>query len=197
MRRKIKKLNYEIINLYGYDVNFARSKTYSIHITIKSNNQIYLVAPIFTPEFSIRSFFKSKLKWIEKALKTNEDKYSDDKIIIKSDYRLKAKEERELINKLNEYIKHYELLMGTEVNEVKLRKMKSFGMCHVKTKIIIFNKALYFLPDEFKEAIVVHEMAHIFVPNHSAAFYKKIEKYLPKYREIWRKYRKIIVFEND
>lgn len=198
MRKKIKKLNYDIVEIEGYKVNMARSSsTHSMNITIKPNNEIYFTIPVYIFNFSAISFFKSKISWIEKVVKKNKDKINDDSIIINKNFRLKLKEERELLNKIISYIKKYELLMGVKTNDIKLRKMSSYGICHVKEKNIIFSKSLYFLPDEFIEAVVVHEMAHLFVPNHSKRFYDKIEEYLPNYRKIWRKYKKIIVFIED
>ena len=198
MRRSFKKLNYELVDIEGYKVYFARSsKTRSMNITIRSNNKIYFTIPFYVLNFSAINFFKSKIPWIDKVLMNNKNKITDKSIIIKTDYKLRLKEERILIKRIMEYVKIYEKLMNVKVNEVKLRKMSSYGICHVKEKYILFSKALYYLPDEFVEAVVVHEMAHLFVPNHSKKFYDKIEEFLPEYRKIWRKYKKIIVFMDD
>ena len=198
MRKRIKKLNYELVEIEGYDVYFARSSsTRSMNITIKNNNKIYFTIPMFVLNFSAVNFFKSKIPWIDRVIKKNKSKINENSIIINKDFKLKAKEERMLNVRIMGFIKKYEKLMRTKVNEVKLRKMTSYGICHVREKSIIFSKALYYLPDEFVEAVVVHEMAHIFVPNHSKRFYDKIEEFLPGYRKIWRKYKKIIVFVED
>lgn len=198
MRKNFKKLNYELVEIEGYDVYFARSKsTRSMNITIKQDNKIYFTIPIFILNFSAINFFKSKIPWIENVLKKNKTKINGNSIIINKSFKLKAKEERNLNARIMGFIREYEKLMKTRVNEVKLRKMTSYGICHVREKNIIFSKALYYLPDEFVEAVVVHEMAHLFVPNHSKKFYDKIEEFLPEYRKIWRKYKKIIVFVDD
>ena len=198
MRRKLKKLNYELVDIEGYDVYLARSSsTNSMSITIKPDNKIYFTIPIFVFNFSAINYFKSKIPWIERVLKKNKSRLNENSIIINTNFKLKAKEERILISRIMKYIKEYEKLMKVKINEVKLRKMTSYGICHVKERNIVFSKALHFLPDEFLEAIVVHEIAHIFVPNHSKKFYNKIEEFLPEYRKIWRKYKKIIVFVDD
>lgn len=198
MRKRIKKLNYDIVEIEGYKVNMARnSSTHSMNITIKPNNEIYFTIPTYVFSFSAISFFKSKIPWIEKVINKNIEKINSDSIIINKNFKLKLKEERLLLNKIISFIKMYEGLMGVKTNDIKLRKMSSYGICHVKEKNIVFSKALYFLPDEFIEAVVVHEMAHLFVPNHSKKFYDKIAEYLPNYRKIWRKYKKIIVFVED
>ena len=198
MRRKLKKLNYELVDIEGYDVYLARSSsTNSMSITIKPDNKIYFTIPIFVFNFSAINYFKSKIPWIERVLKKNKSRLNENSIIINTNFKLKAKEERILISRIMKYIKEYEKLMKVKINEVKLRKMTSYGICHVKERNIVFSKALHFLSDEFLEAIVVHEMAHIFVPNHSKKFYNKIEEFLPEYHKIWRKYKKIIVFVDD
>ena len=39
------------------------------------------------------------------------------------------------------------------------------------------------LPPAQREYIVVHELAHIRVKNHSPAFYAEVERWLPDYRQ--------------
>lgn len=38
-------------------------------------------------------------------------------------------------------------------------------------------------PKECIEAVVVHELCHLFAAGHSADFYALMEKYLPDYKE--------------
>ena len=63
------------------------------------------------------------------------------------------------------------------------RTMKSrWGSCHIKKGILTFNYALLALPLAFSEYVVVHEFCHFFHADHSAAFYREVERILPDWK---------------
>ena len=72
----------------------------------------------------------------------------------------------------------------TNFPEIKIRQMKSqWGNCHWKTNYITLNKQLIHYPFEFIEYVVLHELTHFHVMNHSDAFYQIIESYMPDYKQ--------------
>ena len=71
----------------------------------------------------------------------------------------------------------------TKTPDIKIRQMKSqWGNCHVKEHYITLNKQLIHYPFEFIEYVILHELTHFHVMNHSSAFYQIIEKYMPDYK---------------
>jgi predicted metal-dependent hydrolase len=67
--------------------------------------------------------------------------------------------------------------------ELKLRKMKSrWGSCSNKKKITL-NSELVKLPYDCIEYIIIHEIAHLKVLNHSRAFYQHMESMLPDWKD--------------
>lgn len=50
-----------------------------------------------------------------------------------------------------------------------------------------FTLRLAMAPPKAIDYVVVHEMAHLLVPNHSKAFWKQVEKIMPDYRDqrVW------------
>lgn len=46
-----------------------------------------------------------------------------------------------------------------------------------------FNYRIALLPSELAEYIVVHEVCHLFEMNHSMRFWKRVEVFLPDYKE--------------
>lgn len=56
----------------------------------------------------------------------------------------------------------------------KLLKSK-WGSCSTHTHTITFNLALCKLPEKYTYYVAAHEVVHLFVPNHSAEFYRNGE----------------------
>ena len=69
--------------------------------------------------------------------------------------------------------------MGLEVGRVQFRDMtRKWGSCSSNGNITL-NKALFYLPEHLVRYIVVHELVHIIVLDHSPAFWDKLGEYLP------------------
>ena len=72
--------------------------------------------------------------------------------------------------------------MGLSPASVKITSAKSrFGSCSSRGSIC-FSCFLMLYPAEAIDYVIVHELAHLRHMNHSAAFYRLVEAYLPDYR---------------
>ena len=114
------------------------------------------------------------------------------------DKNLSFKDNDELINKLKpifkdyvtERVRYYEKLMKVESYKVRVQKMKSrFGSNSKHTKTLNFSMSLIHFDPEVIDSVVVHELAHILVFDHSKKFYDVVYRYCPDYP----KYRKMLV----
>lgn len=77
--------------------------------------------------------------------------------------------------------------IGVELNEVKIKKMKTkWGTCNQKEKRIWLNLELAKKPIHSMEYVIVHEMVHLLEKNHNDKFRKLISLYLPQ----WEQYKK-------
>ncbi len=173
------KLNYKKMEVEGIPILYAKyRKNRSLRLTIEDNGDVLLTCPYLTTEPEIYDFVKSKISWLKK----NIDKIGEkEKLADKP--KLKTKELRALKSLVDDYVYKYSVLMGAEVEDVKLRKMKTqWGNCQFQKKILTFNSYLYYMSENFIEAIVVHELAHLFISNHSKRFYNLVLRYLPDYR---------------
>lgn len=67
---------------------------------------------------------------------------------------------------------------------LKIRDMKSrWGSCTPAKNLITLNKKCIHYPFEFIEYVILHEFVHFIQPNHSKAFYRVIENYMPDYKQ--------------
>ena len=73
---------------------------------------------------------------------------------------------------------------------LKIRKMKTrWGVCNTKNHNVTLNFELFRYDIECLDYVIVHELSHFLVPNHSKDFWKQVEKYFPNYKEIRKKLR--------
>lgn len=94
---------------------------------------------------------------------------------------------KQLQEKINDYFAKYWPYFkkhGIAPVEIKYRQMTStWGVCRPTRGTITFNKNLIHQPDAFIEYVVVHELSHLLLPNHSRQFYELVEFLLPQWKE--------------
>lgn len=64
-----------------------------------------------------------------------------------------------------------------------------WGSCTPKKHKICFNVNLIFMPLEFIDVIILHELAHLYHLNHSKDFYDLLCTWLPEYKQVMKKYK--------
>jgi predicted metal-dependent hydrolase len=78
---------------------------------------------------------------------------------------------------------HYARLMGVEPKTIAVRTQKRlWGCCDYKAQSIRLNWQIILSPLEVVDYVVVHELCHLTVPNHSKRFWKKVEEHMPEYQ---------------
>ena len=74
----------------------------------------------------------------------------------------------------------WEARMGVRVSRVTIRDMTSrWGSCRADRATLSISLRLALLPEECIEHVLVHELCHLFHPDHSPAFYAEMSRYLP------------------
>jgi predicted metal-dependent hydrolase len=81
--------------------------------------------------------------------------------------------------------------MGLDVQSVRFRCAKSrWGSCNSRG-VITFNPYVMKLSHEMIDYIIVHELAHLREMNHSKAFYRLVQEYIPEYKETQKKIKEL------
>lgn len=80
---------------------------------------------------------------------------------------------------MEEILCEYALMHGFEYTRLTLHgnmkdKAKSFGSCDVVNRTISLNINLLFTSEKFIRMVVMHELLHLKIPNHSKKFYKTL-----------------------
>lgn len=91
-------------------------------------------------------------------------------------YRLQAREI------MGGRIFHYSRIMAVSPQKIVVRTQKRmWGCCHFHTQTIHLNWQLVMSPLRVIDYVVVHEMCHLWIPNHSRRFWSKVREFMPDF----------------
>ena len=172
-------MQYKVDNL---QLNIVYSSRKSIALELKPDTLI-VRAPKGMPRREINSFLESKRGWIEKHL----SKMQECKEAMGNMDPFTMEEIQELADKalivIPQKVKKYAPIVGVTYGRITIRNQRSrWGSCSSKGNLN-FNCLLMLFPEEVIDYIVVHELCHRKQMNHSAAFYKEVERVFPEYRK--------------
>ena len=117
------------------------------------------------------------LAFISSLLGTN--KSTDSRTVTPEILELTAKAKEEL----PAIVKKYASLMGVNYNRITIRHQKTrWGSC-TKTGNLSFNCLLMKMPENVRDYVIIHELAHRKELNHSTKFWAIVAEYCPWYKE--------------
>lgn len=92
-----------------------------------------------------------------------------------------------LYEKTKPLFEKWESITQLKSSSYQIKKMKTrWGTCNTRTKKIWLNFELVTKQVECIEYVIMHELAHLTVPNHGKDFIYIMNKYMPSWQE-WRK----------
>lgn len=90
---------------------------------------------------------------------------------------------KELRSLIPELLAVWEPIVGEEVNEWRIKRMKTrWGSCNIQAKRILLNLDLIQKPPVCLEYVLVHEMVHLLERHHSDRFRELMDRFMPDWR---------------
>lgn len=170
------------------DVRITYRHSRRMTLRIGKNGEVLVSVPYFTSKKRIEKFIEENLRWIEttservKAQRSANEEFFG-KLPLTSRQE-KEKAVKELKEKIEPMVERYSGIMGVSPSKISYRASKTrWGSCNTRSGNINFSLYLLLLPDECIEHTVVHELAHLLVPNHGPAFHALMDKYYPSWKE--------------
>ena len=146
------------------------------------------------PEREAERFVAKHTDWIIKKL--SEDKQRQQQ---KSVYRIPAPQEltqsqiEQMKLEFETKTKKYAAQMNVTYGRITIRNQQTrWGSCSSKGNLN-FNYRLFFLPEELRDYVIVHELAHRRQMNHSKLFWAEVEKVLPDYKVRRQALKRIVI----
>ena len=173
----------KIIYVDGLEVALTRKRVRNMNMRIKDpDGSIAVSVPYLTPESEVKRFIRSRRSWIDKsraAIIERAAAYPEPETRAEKEAR-----RRDLKRRIAERLPYIEEVTGLRCSGWTVRDMKSrWGSCQTKTRVVTLNSRLALYPEDWIEHVIVHELCHLLVPNHSAAFHDLMTAHLPSWRE--------------
>jgi hypothetical protein len=86
-------------------------------------------------------------------------------------------------SRIPERVAYYQRKMGVEASAVKVLDLKHHWASCTPGGRLNFHWKCMMAPATVLDYIVVHELAHLRYPNHTAAFWNEVDKVMPDYRD--------------
>ncbi len=177
------------MSIQSENYRIIRSKRKTISIEVTPDLEVIVRAPRWVAKREIRYFVDEKEGWIKKTLarleKVRESEGDKPDIRLTNDELNALKKQAKDI--IPERVSYYAAKLGVTYGTITIRHQKTrWGSCSAKGNLN-FNCLLMLAPPEVLDAIVVHELCHRKVMDHSDRFYKEVYKVYPDYDK-WNKW---------
>lgn len=175
-------------------------RTSRLSMRIAKNGDVLVSVPIGIPQETVTDFIEKNQEWIRKARVRTQDKLQQRNAFF-GQLPLKTAEQREaallrleaIIPPLVEkYAHQMKVKPGRIIYQATISR---WGCCHPRTHDLSFSAYLLLLPDWCIEHVVVHELAHLIVPNHSPRFYEVMDRFFPRWKEARQETKRISSME--
>lgn len=102
-----------------------------------------------------------------------------------------------LKNILMEYsvplLDNYSKRLGIKYRKLTIRKTKSKRWSCTHDQKISLNLNLVHLPTKYIKYVIIHEICHLKIKNHSKKFWALVESFCPEYKTIRKEMRKFVI----
>ena len=167
-----------------YTVIRSRRKTLAMEVSDKG---VTIRAPLRAGEAEIRAFAEKHRQWAEKHLREAQaraEAAGNQPPLTEKELRALAEEALKVIPGR---VRFYAEKIGVSYGRITIRNQRTkWGSCTEKGNLN-FNCLLMLAPPEVLDSIVVHELCHRKVMNHSRAFYDEVLRVFPDYRK-WQRW---------
>lgn len=203
-----------IINGDELEVVVERKKIKNIYFRVNEKRQIYITCPRMVSDREITRLLKENKKSIERMYKKviTKEKNSEKILLLGNEldfvqYKKIMFQDRQAfgpsIEAVNDYLEKHSLKVFQDRLDIymkdfdnlpkfklRTRKMKSrWGVCNKSSMSVTLNTLLIHKKVFLIDYVIVHELSHFEHMNHSAAFWKEVEKHFPQYKKARKELR--------
>jgi len=155
-------------------------------ISVRTSESVRVAVPMRASFKNALEFVYLKKEWIQKQLVEIEQNENRKKVFMNRFLDIdKADAKKRLTDRLYHLAKEH----GFTCNNVTIREQRTrWGSCSYNNNISL-NLKLVLLPKELIDYVVLHELVHTRIPNHSEKFWAELDKYTGNGKGLAKKLR--------
>lgn len=162
-------------------VQVIYSKRKSLGLQVKSDGTVCARVPARVSDETVRIFIEKHTGWILR--KRKQWTAPGGAPVTRLPEVVTAAGKRQIRQLVTQRVAYYAELMGIAYGSITMRNQRTrWGSCSSEGNLN-FNCRLLYVPTELVDYVVVHELAHRRHMDHSDAFWREVEQYLPDYRQ--------------
>ena len=156
-----------------------------VNISVKPTKKVRVAVPVGVTFERAHKFAKRKEHWIEKQILKLVNS-SATPIFDTFAAECFIQDKKYLVNRVESLAKKH----GFEYSQLKFRVMKTrWGSCSAKNNINL-NMLITYLPKHLQDYIILHELVHTCIKNHSHHFWNVLDGIVGDAREIHKELKK-------
>lgn len=169
---------------------------------VVKNGDVHVSAPWGVPRERVEAFVREHAAWLEEARRRHAEQllrrtrfYARLPLDTPALRRAAAVRLEALVRP---WVERYSRAMGVAPGKISFQRTTSrWGCCRPATRELRFSLYLLLLPEWCVEHVVVHELAHLLVPNHGERFYAVMNRFFPRWKEARDATRRICRMEEE
>lgn len=161
-------------------VIIKRSKRKTISLSVTPQLEVLVRAPLGVSDQMVHDVVGKHSSWLEKQMAKEQERQTRQRHFTPEEVKeLKAK----AAQLVGQRVAYFSELMQLKPTGVKITSAAArWGSCSGRNSLC-FSYRIALLPPDLMDYIVVHELAHIKIKDHSPRFYAVVQRYLPDYQE--------------
>ena len=166
----------------------VRSARKTMAISVREDGMVMLRLPYRVSEAEALRFASAHEEWILRQYRKMMERKAAKPVYSPEEIRVyKEKLRPVLLHRVDSYAQR----MGVTYGRITIRDQRTrWGSCSGKGNLN-FNWRLAVLPEELRDYVIVHELAHRLEMNHSPWFWARVEEVLPDYKERRRRLKEL------
>lgn len=178
----------------GLEVHIIRKPIKRLYLRVKPPaGEIVVTAPNRVPQRDIVALVRERKDWIARARQHVSSPASQQAQQPWSQERID--QAHAILNqRIPPLLRHWVPIIGKSPTALTLRRMKTrWGSCTPATGRIRINLELAYLPEQYLEYVLVHELTHLWERGHGAGFQRRMTQYLPQWKQLRSQLNNIVL----
>jgi len=129
----------------------------------------------------VEKYILNKSKWIDSKLAFYSNLRKKEKI---KPIKFNVNNKKKALGLIKERIKNFQTKCKFDFDQIRIKNQKTiWGSCSRRNNLS-FNFKILLLKPKIRDYVIVHELSHCKIKNHSRKFWLQVEKVLPGYKDI-------------